>query len=721
MFFLRPATTHFFVCETSLASLPVFFLWVIISACTSCTSKKPAGVDVQRLLNADDEPHNWMSLGRNFMQHQHSPLSSIHAGNVAELGLAWEYEIPASRGKVNRGMEATPIVVDGIMYTSGAWSVVMAIDAKTGKEMWRYDPKVDGNYARKACCDVVNRGVQVWQGKVYVGTLDGFLVCLDAATGRELWKADTFMDRKAFYTITGAPQIAKGKVVIGNSGAEFGVRGYVSAYDTETGELAWRFFTVPGDPEKGFEHPEMAIASRTWDKNSDWAAGGGGTVWGQMDYDPELSLLYVGTGNATPYPIWYRSPAGGDNLFLASILAINPDSGRLAWYYQTTPCEIWDNTATMNIVLADLTIGGKTRKVLMQAPKNGFFYVLDRTNGELISAEKFVPVNWADRVDPATGRPVLNAAGWYKDSAKYIFPGPPGGHSWPAMSYSPATGLVYIPTIDMPFVYENVPDYKFQPGKDNMFARQVPVPLPPGYAHYAKGWHKPEYEVLKAWDPLRQKEVWRMPFPGTQNGGVLSTDGNLVFQGSSTGYLLVVEATTGKLLKKIYTGTGIQAAPVTYEVDGEQYVAVMAGYGGAVLFFPGEPDAVSRYRNVGRILTFKRKGGPVPMPPPQQRADTVPPPPPIPLKPDLIARGKQLYGDYCGMCHTSFGASHLSELPDLSAMSATTHEWFSDILLKGKLSYYGMADFSDVLTAKDVEALHQFLIAVQTERYKSRR
>jgi quinohemoprotein ethanol dehydrogenase len=691
----------------------------LLLSCQNSPNHAKGNIDQKRLSEAEKEPENWMSLGRNFQQQHHSPLNQINATNVDSIGLAWEYKTFTSRGKVNRGLEATPIVVDGVMYTSGAWSIVMAIDAKTGQQIWRYDPQVEGSYARKACCDVVNRGVQVWEGKVYAGTLDGFLVCLDASTGKELWKVNTLADRNAFYTITGAPQIAGGKVIIGNAGAEFGVRGYISAYDARTGKYAWRFYTVPGDPAKAPEHPEMEVAGKTWDPKSDWEAGGGGTVWGQMAYDPELNLLYVGTGNATPYPIWYRSPSGGDNLYLASILAINPDNGKLQWHYQTTPGEMWDFTATMNIILADLKIKGETRKVLMQAPKNGFFYVLDRTNGQLISAKPFVPVNWADSVDLSTGRPVVNKKNsWYKDSAKYIFPGPAGGHSWPAMSYHPGNGIVYIPTIDMPFVYENEKNYQFRPGRDNMFARQISTPLPPAYAHYGKGWPEPEYEVLKAWDPVQQKEIWRLPFPGTQNGGVLSTDGDLIFQGTSTGYLLVVQATTGKLLKKIYTGTGIQAAPMSYQIDGEQYVAVMAGYGGAVLFFPGEQDAVSKFRNEGRILAFKLGGKEVPMPPAQFKNDSVGAPPAIALNAQKIERGKLLYPSLCGICHLSFGSNHFSELPDLSNMSTTTHEWFNDILLKGKLSYYGMADFSDILSKEDVESLHHFLISVQKERYR---
>jgi quinohemoprotein ethanol dehydrogenase len=699
-----------------------YLLFACLLLLYSCTQKenKPAGwIDEERLLNADKEPGNWMSLGRNFMQQHHSPLDKINAANVKDLGFAWQYETNSNRGAVNRGLEATPIVVDGVMYTSGAWSQVYALDAKTGKEIWRYDPEADGNYARRACCDVVNRGVQVWMGKVYVGTLDGFLVCLDAATGKLLWKADTFIDRTAFYTITGPPQIAKGKVIIGNSGAEFGVRGYVSAYDAVTGKFAWRFFTVPGDPAKGFEHPEMEMASKTWDPNSDWKAGGGGTSWGEMAYDPHLNLLYVGTGNSTPYPSWYRSPKGGDNLFLVSILAINPDDGKMAWYYQTTPAENWDFTCTMNMILADLKINGEEKKVLMQAPKNGFFYVLDRTNGKLISAEKFVPVNWADSIDLKTGRPFVNGNGWYKDEPKYIFPGPAGGHSWPPMSFSPQTGLLYIPTIDLPFIYKLVPYYVYRPGQDNMYATQIPAPVPPPYKALADKWPAPQYEVLKAWNPVTQKEVWRVPSAGVQSGGVLSTNGNLVFQGSSTGYFRVYSADSGKLLKEIFIGTGIQAAPITYEADGEQYVAVMAGFGGAVLFFPLEQDAVVKYRNDGRVIAFKLNGTATPLPKEQFKKDSLTAPPNIALDKSTIVKGQQLYQALCGACHFSFGESHLSELPDLSMMSVPVHQSFNDILLKGTRSFYGMANFSDVLKAEDVEALHQYLISVQKERYEA--
>ena len=700
----------------------IFTCCVFILATTlfSCRPKQnpPGWIDAQRIINADKEPGNWMSLGRNFMQQQHSTLNKINADNVKDLGFAWQYETNSNRGKVDRGLEATPIVVDGVMYTSGAWSQVYALDAKTGKEIWRYDPQADGNYARRACCDVVNRGVQVWKGKVYIGTLDGYLVCLDAATGKVIWREDTFSDRKRFYTITSAPQIAKDKVIIGNSGGEYDARGYITAYDVETGKFAWRFFTVPGDPKKGFEHPEMEMASKTWDSNSSWENGGGGTVWGQMAYDPQLNLLYIGTGNSTPYPIWFRSPSGGDNLFLVSIIAINPDDGRMKWYYQTTPGEIWDYTCTANIILADISIDNKPRKILMQAPKNGFFYVIDRETGELISAKNFVPVNWASDIDMKTGRPVLTGQGWYKDEPKYVFPFMAGGHNWYPMSFSPQTGLAYIPTLDMGFVYAAPTAYRYKPGYDNSYINYDYTPeMIKQQEKQQKAWPEKEFSVLKAWDPVLQKETWRVKLDDGF-GGVLSTDGNLVFNGTTSGKLIAYDAKTGKKLKEIETGTGIIAAPMSYEIDGEQYIAVMAGLGGALLSFSDKNFANAKYKNTGRILAFKLNGSQTPLPSMQNRDTIVPEPPDIQLNEPTILKGKEFFQQLCGGCHSSFGENHTSDIPDLTMLQKTTHESFNDILLKGKLSFYGMADFSDVLKPEDAEAIHQYLISLQKERFE---
>lgn len=695
----------------------IFIVSFVLLGCTSQRSST-GWLNEERLINVEAEAANWATLGGNYMQQHYSPLNKITAENVKSLGFAWEYKTNSQRGKVSRGLQATPIVIDGVMFTSGAWSIVYAIDAKTGEELWRYDPNVDGSYARNACCDVVNRGVQVWKGRVYVGTLDGFLVCLDAGTGNVLWKADTFINRSKPYSITGPPQIAKDKVIIGNSGADKGVRGYISAYDIETGEFAWRFFIVPGDPQKPFEHKELQMASGTWDVNSDWQGGGGGTVWGESAYDPEMNLLYIGTGNGSPSAIWFRSPNGGDNLFLCSILAIDPDSGKLVWHYQTTPGETWDYTSTQNIILADLTIQGRQRKVLMQAPKNGFFYVIDRATGELISAEKFVPVNWTSGIDISTGRPIDHEKAHFAEESKYIFPSIYGGHNWHPMSFNPVTGLVYIPTMDKHVLYKSEEKKpiagggKFNWGYNVFFA-----PLPDEYKQYEEGWPKPEGEILKAWDPITQKEVWRVYTPGGYNGGVLSTAGNLVFQGTTGGFLKVYDVLDGEEILAIDVGTGIMAAPATYEIDGEQYIAVMAGYGS----FTNIPST-SRAReneNYGRIIAFKLNGGKVPLPPKRKfHAKEVPPPPEITASSAEISKGEALFKEYCKSCHRAFGKDLWSEVPDLSMMSAPTHRDFNSIVLEGKLKYYGMAAFSDVLKPEDAEAIHQYLISIQTKRYK---
>jgi len=684
-------------------------LIVLSSACQE--SDRTAGwIDKERLLAADQHPQDWISLGGNFKQQHYSPLSSINAENLGKLGLAWSYDARSRRGRVQRGLEATPIVVDGVLYTSGAWGVVYALDAKTGKEIWRYDPEVDGNYARRACCDVVNRGVQVWKGKVYVGVLDGFLVCLDAATGKVIWKIDTITDRERFYTITGPPQIANNVVVIGNSGGEFGVRGYITAYDLETGKQIWRFFMVPGDPKKGFEHPELEEAAKTWDTNSYWDAGLGGTSWGELTYDPELNLLYVGTGNSSPYPIWFRSPNGGDNLFLASILAINPDTGRLVWHYQTTPGEIWDFTCTANMVLAELEIEGRYRKVLMQAPKNGFFYVLDRETGELISAEKFVPVNWASHVDKTTGRPVLTGDGWYKDGSKLVYPAMPGGHSWQPMSYNPNTKLVYIPALHLPMVYTALKKFKYDRDNNMGVGASPDEVFPEGQAISTEAF-------LLAWDPVLQKEKWRVKMNVVDfNGGILSTAGNLVFQGTTDGYFVIYRADTGEKLKEIKTGVGIMAAAATYSIDGEQYVSVMAGYGGAPIAFVPENAAFYEYENNGTILTYKLGGTETPLPP-AAVAVPVPTPPDIVLSDAQIKSGESLFNTYCIFCHNGFGSKHIAAYPDLAKMSQNTHDQFNSIVLKGALSSYGMANFSDVLDEQKANAIHQYLTFQQRKLF----
>jgi quinohemoprotein ethanol dehydrogenase len=490
---------------------------------------RPARVDAARIIAADSEPGNWLSYGRTYSEQRFSPLTKINQLNIKNLGLAWFLDLDT-----HRGQEATPLVIDGVMYSTSAWSKVQAIDARTGKLLWQHDPKVPGKAGVKACCDTVNRGVAAYRGKLFLGTLDGRLIAIDAGTGAEIWSVVT-VDQSKPYTITGAPRVIKDKVIIGNGGAEFGVRGYITAYDTETGKQLWRFYTVPGDPSQPFETKELEQAAKTW-TGEWWKSGGGGTVWDSMAYDADLDLLYIGTGNGSPWNQKIRSPGGGDNLFLSSIVALKPDTGAYVWHYQTTPGETWDYTATQHIILADLMIGDQKRKVLMQAPKNGFFYVLDRTDGTLISAQPFAAMNWASGVNLATGRPIENPEARYPDSAKpfLVIPGPLGAHNWHPMSFSPQTGLVYIPTQDTGYVYVDDANYQPRPIGFNVGIDMVAPTLPqdpPTKTAMLAGLRG----TLQARDPVTQKVVWSVQHDSSWNGGVLSTAGELVFQGNALG------------------------------------------------------------------------------------------------------------------------------------------------------------------------------------------
>lgn len=362
-------------------------------------------VDEAFIRANEQKTADWPTTGVDYAETRYSRLDQIHAGNVQQLGLVWSYNLASTRG-----VEATPVVVDGVMYQTASWSVVHAIDARTGRKIWTYDPQIDPALAKNGCCDVVNRGVALWQGKVYVGAFDGRLIALDAATGQVVWQKNTLEGHRGSYTITGAPRVIRGKVIIGNGGSEYGVRGFITAYDAETGEQRWRWYSVPGDPSRPYEKPELKAAAKTWDPSGQyWKAGGGGTMWDSMVFDPELNTLYVGVGNGSPWSAKARSPKGGDNLFLGSIVALDPDTGKYKWHYQETPSDNWDYTSTQPMILADIQLGGKPRKVILHAPKNGFFFVVDRTNGQFISARNFVPVTWAKGYDKK-GRPIGIAA-----------------------------------------------------------------------------------------------------------------------------------------------------------------------------------------------------------------------------------------------------------------------------------------------------------------------
>jgi len=697
-------------------------------AASDAVEKGAGQVDRARLLNADTEPGNWFTTGRDFGEQHYSPLDSISRNNVGKLGQAWEYET-----FTQRGLEATPIVVDGVMYTSGPFGKAYAIDARTGEEIWYFDAHIDGQVMRGTCCDAVSRGVAVWKGKVYVGATDGRLFALDAATGKQLWVADTITDHKRGYSITGAPRIAGNVVVIGNGGAEYDARGYISAYDLDTGKLVWRFFTVPGDPALGFEHPELEMAAKTWDPHSRWNLGLGGTVWDSIVYDPELDLLYVGTGNAALYNRSERSPSGGDNLFLSSILALRPETGRMVWYYQEVPGDMWDFTATQPMVMADLKIGGKLRKVLMQAPKDGFFYVLDRETGELISAKNFMPQNWAKSLDPETGHATVDREKVdYSDGVKLIFPSAIGAHSWHPMAFSRDTGLVYIPAMHGGnYMYDPTRGHTYRPGLSNSGMKSL-LSGTTDFSHLSlpadlkktlmsgellKGAPDPEmYGMLIAWDPVRQKQVWGYRTSGPMDrAGVLATGGGLVVSGSITGKLRFFDDRTGKLLREIETGSSIVAAPMTYTVDGEQYISVMAALGGGIFTQSPPPDSATyKYGNMGRILTFKLGGGPVSVPDPLPPVGPVPKPPRQTASAEVIAHGDDLFHSYCAACHLN---SPRGYPPDLTRLSKATHEDFMNIVHDGARRLRGMPQWDDLLSREDVKAIHAYLISISQAAY----
>lgn len=647
------------------------------------------------------EVDHWPAHGRGYDEKRFSPLKKIHDGNVARLGLAWTYKLD-----IDMGVEATPIVVDGVLYATGPFSIVYALDAASGRLLWKHDPQVPKAMAGQGCCGPVNRGVAVWKGKVYVGTFDGRLLALEARTGKEIWSVDTVLDHGKSYTITGAPRVIKGKVLIGNGGSEFGVRGYVTAYDAETGREVWRFFTVPGDPKLPPENEAMALAQKTWFGEGWLKWGGGGTVWDAMSYDPELDLLYIGVGNGSPFNYQFRSEGKGDNLFLSSIVALEPDTGKYRWHYQTTPADRWDFTAAQQMTLAELEIDGRKRKVLMQAPKNGFFYVLDRENGKLISARPFVPVNWASHVDPESGRPVFMPEGDYSGGMKVVAPAVIGGHNWHPMSFSPDTGLVYLPAQETAAGLEAQKAPLFIPSKAvvNIGLELPGLPEDPKIVdQIAQTWRG----RLLAWDPVKQEARWSQEYRTIYNGGTLATAGNLVFQGTADGRVVAYAADSGRLLWESPANTGVMAGPVTYTVKGEQYVAFMAGWGGTFPRILGPLSLAARVRPEARILVYKL-GGRAKLPPPQWKPVPLPPPPPVTLETDRMPMARALYNGYCANCH-GLNAVSGGVVPDLRYLTPETHEQFFGIVL-GARAERGMPSFQGAMTMEQMQMIHQYLI-----------
>lgn len=674
-----------------------------------------AAVTDERLLQAATTPQEWLTYNGTYEEQRYSGLTGITKENVADLGPAWVFGL-----ETGRGIEATPIVVDGVMYVTSSWSIVYALDPVTGQLIWMHDPGVDKAVGVDACCDVVNRGVAVYDGKVYVGVIDGRLQALDAKTGDLVWEKVT-VDQSKPYTITGAPRIVKGNVLIGNGGAELGVRGYLSAYDAETGDLTWRFYTVPNpnkEPDGAASDEVFArLANDTWGDDGAWVTdGGGGTVWDSIVYDVENDQVIFGVGNGSPWNADLRDPSGdGDNLFVSSMVAVDADTGKYKWHFQTTPRDNWDYTATQHIMLADLPLGenGETRHVAMQAPKNGFFYIVDAATGEFLSGTPFSTVNWATGLDE-TGRPIEDPEARNNDPATYAgfvqTPAPYGAHNWHPMSMNPDLGLVYIPVQELSQPYITDPRFKSKPAKWNTgmdFSAGMPLRYPEGTIQALRAATK---GTLVAWDPVAKEARWKVDHPAAWNGGALSTAGGLVFQGQLNGTFVAYDAATGEKLWSEQLNSGVLSGPSTFEIDGTQYVTVTTGWGEAYglaagfLFDKTVPPAL------GKVVTFKI-GGDATIPPLDEGMIVEPTPKAEPFGDEaMLEAGLIHYSRNCGVCHGLLGISS-GVLPDLrwSSFSSDADAWKS-VVIDGSLNEMGMVSFADVLTPDDVEAIRAYVV-----------
>jgi len=664
-----------------------------------------AAVDTKRLVEAASPANaaHWMSYGRDYSEQRYSPLEQITADNAGQLGLTWYADLSERGGSY----ETTPVAVDGRIYITSPWSKVYAFDAKTGKQLWKYDPKVPGAFAVKLCCGIVNRGVAVWKGKVIWGTLDGRLVAVDAKSGKKLWEKQV-TDPSLTLSITGAPRIADGRIFIGEAGAEFHQRGYLAAYSADNGKELWRWWAVPGDPSKGFEQPELEWAAKTWNGEW-WKTGGGGTPWDGITYDPVTDLVYVGTGNGAPWPAEIRSPGGGDNLFTSSIVALDAKTGKYKWHYQEVPEDSFDFDSTQQIVTADLVIGGEKKHVVMHAPKNGVFYVLDAFTGKVLNAHLYVPTaNWFTGFD-ANFRPKLNPEANYGKIGKgfHVVPSAAGAHSWHPMAFSPETGWMYIPTTygSFPLVAEAGAKMGNQLLSINVAKRpNDPPPKLEGAGSY-----------LLAWDPVNMKEVWKQPL-GSARAGVMATAGNLVFQGSTPNRFAAFRADTGDQVWTTDTQSNIVGGSASYAVDGEQYVAVVAAGQGRPPGGGGGPPTGSSYwaPNYARLLVYKLGGKavlpaaaeyvPQPLMPPENFGDEA-----------QIARGEGNYTAHCASCHGNSGRVS-SVFPDLRYAGALhSAEAFKAIVIDGAMEMNGMVSFRKVLKPQDAEAIRAYVTKLANE------
>jgi quinohemoprotein ethanol dehydrogenase len=666
----------------------------------------PSVVDIADFGDAEiaDESRtaDWLAYGRTHSEQRFSPLTDVNTETIPDLGVAWYVDLPNDVGLVS-----TPLVVDGTLYFTGTMNVIRAVDATTGESVWEYDPDVAGHIGTgRQVGWVHNRGISFYQGKIFAATWDGRLIALDARSGDLVWSVRTFDADKPLY-ITGAPKAFNGKVLIGNGGTEVGpARGFVTAFDAETGEEAWKFYIVPGNPADGFENDAMEMAAETW-TGSWWEHGGGGNAWHGFTYDAELNVIYIGTGNGAPWNRRIRSPGGGDNLYLSSIVALNADNGDYLWHYQNNPGETWDYNSTMDIVLADIEVDGEPVKAILHAPKNGFFYVINRVTGKLISAEPFTRVTWATHIDIATGRPVETADARYEDGEANIWPSGHGAHSWQAMSYNPMTGLVYLPTMNMGGRYVDLnldPSWRaedFIGGTGvGLFEILIPDDMPPG--------------ELQAWDPVTQQAVWTVPQAHPWNAGTLTTAGNLVFQGRYDGVFAAYDATTGREVWSYDLGLGISAPPITYKLGGRQYVALLVGYGGGYTmgFTPGLPDEGWAYGVHTRRLVVFALGGETDLP--AQPEPHIPQPlvyADFPLDETLANQGASLFGRNCAICHGG-GAVANAMAPDLRASGVPLDfTAFAAVVREGSLANRAMPAFAE-LADEELDAIRHYIRAV---------
>ena len=651
-------------------------------------------------LADDSDGKNWPAYGRTYGEQRYSPLKQINAGNIGGLGLAWSLDLPGEKQLVS-----TPLVVDGVIYFAGSYSKVWAVDVRTQKVLWSHDPETIKHAGDKLrVLWGTSRGIAYWNGKIFAATGDGRLVAIDAATGKQVWTQMTVEPDSAYY-ITGAPRAFDGKVIIGNGGAEVGpVRGYVTTYDAETGAQLWRWWTVPGNPADGFENNAMKYAATTWNGEW-WKHGGGGTVWNAITYDAEFNHIYLGTGNGTPWNQRIRSPGGGDNLYLCAIVALDADTGKYKWHYQTVPGETWDFTSTMDIVLADINVHERDLKVLMHAPKNGFFYIINRANGKLLSARPFAKVTWAKEVDMKSGRPIEVEGSRYEDGEETVWPGPMGAHNWQPMSYNPGTGLVYLPYQDLAGYYN---DSKIVPAEWQHTALQFDV----GVAGFRDDSPADSGSSgLMGWDPITQTPKWKLVNQGLWNAGTMTTAGNLVFQGHADGSLKAYRGDNGDIIWEFDAKHGISASPVTFDVDGTQYVAILAGWGGAIALMGGSMGAQHGWMygvHPRRLLVFALGGkANLPSTPPPQFAK-VRAAPDFEIDEALAVAGGDVWEKNCAWCHGP-GVVAGGGAPDLRASAVSLDlTALKALVLDGVLRERGMPWFPH-LNAGDVEAVQHFI------------